>query len=97
MRLRSLQPTIDDLITKSTLPVGFVFVADFVGLINLSLVRPRTQSPIGYLLMTNFPTPDITSTFFGNKVVYMRYNIGFAKKGCPIGIHSISFQGKLML
>jgi hypothetical protein len=96
-RLRALHETLDDLIMSSTLPLGFLFVLSCLGLLS-SLVKPKSDKPpIGTLLVSNFPTPDITSKIFGHSAVYMQISAGIPANGYPIVFSSLSFQGNLLL
>jgi hypothetical protein len=95
-RLQTLHRTLDDIIMSSTLPVGFLFAARFFGLLG-SVLKRKSESPLGSLIMTNFPTPDTTSKIFGHNVVYTRFSSGFPKSGYPILFSSVSFQGSLLL
>jgi hypothetical protein len=97
-RLQTVHNTLDDIIKNSTLPFGFLGGFWMVGLL-MSIKQWKTGggSPLGSIITTNFPTPDVPLKIFGHEGVYMQLSFAFPKAGYPIGIASVSFKGDLLL
>jgi hypothetical protein len=95
-RLQRMHGKLDDLIKNSTLPFGFLGAFWIVGLLLSIKGSKKAGSPLGSLIMTNFPTPDVPLKMFGQEGVYMRMSFGFSKSGYPIGVSSVSFKGDLL-